>query len=197
MARTGGTRTKEKILGEDVRLFGTDGYDATSLDDVARAVGVRKQTLLYYFSTKVDLFTAAAADAAGAVYQGLDGALQRRDPGGLDRLPVFIAAMGDLAEKRPEVLGLIREVARAGPPLSDRVVDALKPLVESAVDWFERGMHEGVIRKQNPRVALLTIYSAVIGYLTESSIQHALLDARSRRAARHELVEFLRAALKP
>jgi AcrR family transcriptional regulator len=197
MPRTGGTRTKDKVVLAAVELFGTRGYGATSLDDVAEAVGVRKQTLLYYFSTKADLFTAAAAEAAGAVYESLDGALKQHDPGGLDRLPVFIAAVGELARTRPEVFGLIREVARAGPPVSDQVTKALRPLVDSAVAWFERGIEDGVIRKQNPRIALLTIYSAVIGHLTESSVQRAFLDGRSKRRASDELVSFLRAALAP
>lgn len=197
MARTGGARSKAKVLDAAVRHFGAAGYDATSLDDVASDVGLRKQTLLYYFPTKADLFAAAAAEAAGVLYEGLEGALRHRDPGGLDRLPLFIAAMTDLAQRRPEVLGLIREVARAGPPVSDRVAKALRPLVDSAVGWFERGMDEGVLRRQNPRVALLTIYSAVIGYLTESSVQRAILDARSRRCAADELVSFLRAGLAP
>jgi len=180
-----------------MKLFGSQGYDATSLDGVAAVVGVRKQTLLYHFNSKADLFAAAAAEAAAALYQALEGALRDHDPGGLDRLPIFIASAMDLARERPEVLSLIREVARAGPPVSDRVVEALRPLVDSAVAWFERGIDDGVIRKQNPRIALLTIYSAVIGHVTESSVAEALLDPRSRRAAADELVAFLRAALEP
>ena len=197
MPRTGGSRTRERVVLAAVELFGRHGYGGTSLDDVAEAVGVRKQTLLYYFSNKADLFAAASAEAAQAVYEALDGALKQHDPGGLDRLPVFIEAATHLARERPEVLGLIREVARAGPPVSDRVAKALRPLVDSAVGWFERGIEEGVLRRQNPRVALLTIYSAVIGHLTESSVQRAMLDARSRRCAADELVSFLRAALAP
>jgi TetR/AcrR family transcriptional regulator len=180
-----------------MEAFARSGYAGASLDDIADVVGVRKQTLLYYFPTKADLFAAAAAEGAQAVYAALDGALRRHDPGGLDRLPVFIEAVSELARKRPEVLGLIREVARAGPPVSDRVAKALRPLVESAVAWFERGMDEGVLRRQNPRIALLTIYSAVMGYLTESSVQRAFLDRAARRCAADELVAFLRAGLAP
>lgn len=197
MARTTGSSTKAKVLGAALELFGTDGYAATSLDDVARSVGIRKQTLLYYFPSKDDLFTAAALQAAGDVFEALDGALRSHDPGGLDRLPIFIGAVSDLASERPEVLGLIREAARAGPPLSDRVSKALQPLVDPAVEWLEKGMADGVVRRQNARVALLSIYSAVIGHLTEDSVQGALLDAGARRVATDELVEFLRAALAP
>jgi TetR/AcrR family transcriptional regulator len=197
MARTGGERTRAKVLGSAVRLFGENGYASTSLDEVAADVGLRKQSLLYYFPSKADLFAAAAADAAAVMYTAMDGALKENDPGGLDRLPVFIDAAAALAQERPEVLGLIREVARAGPPVSDRVAAALEPLVRSAASWLERGMEEGVIRTQNPRIALLTIYSAVMGHLTESSVQRAVLDEDARRCASDELVAFLRAALAP
>jgi AcrR family transcriptional regulator len=197
MARTGGDATRAKVLRSAVRLFGRQGYEGTSLDEVALDVGLRKQSLLYYFPSKADLFAAAAAEAAQAVYTSLDGALEDGDPGGLDRLPVFVEAGTTLAEERPEVLGLIREVARAGPPLSDRVVEALRPLVDKAAAWLERGMDDGIVRRQNPRLALLTIYSAIMGYLTESSVQRALLDDDARRRASEELSSFLRAALAP
>jgi AcrR family transcriptional regulator len=197
MTRTTGVATKAKIVGVAGKLFGSQGYDATSLDGVAAAVGVRKQTLLYYFSTKADLFAATAAEAASALYQALEGALRDHDPGGLDRIPVFIESAMSLARTRPETLSLIREVARAGPPVSDRTVEALRPLLDSAVAWFERGMDEGVIRRQHPRIALLTIYSAVMGHLTESSVADALLDDDARSRAAAELVAFLRAALEP
>jgi AcrR family transcriptional regulator len=197
MARTGGDRTKAKVLSSAVRLFGGGGYDGTSLDEVAADVGVRKQTLLYYFPSKTDLFAAAAADAAQAMYAALDGALKESDPGGLERIPVFIGAATTLADERPEVFGLIREVARTGPPVSDRVVEALRPLVDSAAAWLERGMDDGLIRRQNARLTLLTIYSAVIGHLTESSVQQAVLDDNAKRCASEELVSFLRAALAP
>ena len=197
MARTTGKATKGKVLRAAVELFGTDGYAATSLDDLARRVGIRKQTLLYHFPSKDDLFTAAALEAARDVFQALDGALAAHDPGGMDRLPIFIGAVTELSRRRPEVLGLIREVARAGPPLSDQVSRALQPLVDPAVEWLEKGMADGVVRRQNARVALLSIYSTVIGHLTEDSVQRALLDADARRVATDELVEFLREALEP
>jgi len=197
MARTTGQSTKAKVQRAAVELFGTDGYAATSLDDVARRVGIRKQTLLYHFPSKDDLFTAAALEAARDVFEALDGALSAHDPGGMDRLPIFIGAVTELARERPEVLGLIREVARAGPPLSDHVSKALQPLVDPAVEWLEKGMADGVVRRQNARGALLSIYSTVVGHPTEDSVQRALLDADARRVATDELVEFLREALEP
>ncbi|MFL5790956.1 MAG: TetR/AcrR family transcriptional regulator, partial [Actinomycetota bacterium] len=49
MPRTGGERRKTTLVEEAIRQFGTEGYTGASLDSIANAVGVRKQTLLYYF----------------------------------------------------------------------------------------------------------------------------------------------------
>ena len=44
--------TRDRILGTSLDLFGTRGVDAVSLDEIARVVGVRKQTVLYWFESK-------------------------------------------------------------------------------------------------------------------------------------------------
>jgi hypothetical protein len=81
--------------------------------------------------------------------------------------------------------------------LSDAVAEALRPLVDAAVAWLERAMDTGEVRRQHPRVALLTIFSAVVGHITESSVQRVLLDGADPKGAEAELVAFLRAALAP
>ena len=47
MPRTGGEERRSTLVEEAIRQFGREGYAGASLDDIARAVGVRKQTLLY------------------------------------------------------------------------------------------------------------------------------------------------------
>ncbi|MBV1893097.1 MAG: TetR/AcrR family transcriptional regulator, partial [Ilumatobacteraceae bacterium] len=38
--------TRERVLDVALDLFGSRGFDAVSLDEIARTVGVRKQTVL-------------------------------------------------------------------------------------------------------------------------------------------------------
>ena len=51
MTRTGGARRRDLLIEEAIRHFGRDGYSGASLDAIASAAGIRKQTLLYYFPT--------------------------------------------------------------------------------------------------------------------------------------------------
>jgi len=53
--RTDGLNTRLQILREAVALFAAKGYAATSLADIADAVGIRKASLFNYIERKEDL----------------------------------------------------------------------------------------------------------------------------------------------
>lgn len=47
--------TQLRIAEEGLRLFSQNGYDATTLEEVAAAAGVSARTLFHYFRTKYDI----------------------------------------------------------------------------------------------------------------------------------------------
>src|SRR4029453_8483216 len=102
MPRTGGERRRTTIVEEAIRQFGREGYAGASLESIAHAVGVRKQTLLYYFKTKDDLLEARLA-AAGKRVAGVPHVHPRS------------------GASRPEGLRALRRGARAPAPERDRV----------------------------------------------------------------------------
>ena len=48
--------TKDKIRHEALKLFSSQGYDAVSVRDIARAVGVKESSLYNHFKNKQDIF---------------------------------------------------------------------------------------------------------------------------------------------
>ena len=51
-------QTRQAVLDTARRLFAERGYDATSLQEIADAMGVRKANVYYYFKTKSALLEA-------------------------------------------------------------------------------------------------------------------------------------------
>lgn len=49
---------KNEILEKALELFATQGYFGTSMDDIARAVGIKKASLYSHYSGKESIFTA-------------------------------------------------------------------------------------------------------------------------------------------
>ena len=53
-----GEQTKQRILQKAEELFFENGYHATSVESIAKAAGVNKALIYYYFDAKSDLMTA-------------------------------------------------------------------------------------------------------------------------------------------
>ena len=200
MTRTGGKERREQLVAEAIRLFGQRGYEATTLDAVAEAAGVRKQSLLYYFPTKEDLFEACVDDLSGRVSQALEQALSGIDEED-DPIPRVIHALFALAQEQPEFPGFIREASWRGPAVVQRFAGVLDPLRKRALVFLEQGMSSGRFRKQDPVLLLFTIYTAVVGSITEAGVLRAVGGGAGGRAAlrkrEEELIEFVRGALAP
>jgi TetR/AcrR family transcriptional regulator len=191
--------TRARVVDAAITAFGGRGYDATSLDAIAAELGVRKQTILYYFPSKEALLDAAIDRAGGELSEVLEGALASAGQG-WDRVEAVVRSVFRLAARKPELLGLIREVSRLGPPPTTRLTTALDPLIQRATAFLEGEMDGGAMRRHDPRLLLLAAYSTVIGVATEVEVLRALgyePTARSLVRRRAELLAFLRSALLP
>jgi TetR/AcrR family transcriptional regulator len=193
------TSTPARILDGALASFGTRGYDATSLDMLAGGLGIRKQTILHHFGSKERLLDALIDRSAAELAETIEEALAAAGPG-FDRVDAIVRAVFRLAARRPELLGLLREVSRLGPPSATRMTMALDPLLNRAREFLAAEMAAGTMRPQDPRLLILSAYSTVIGVATEVEVLRAVgiePTARSLIRRRNELLAFLRSALVP
>lgn len=191
--------TRQRVLDVASASFAEQGVAATSLDDLARQLNVTKQTILYHFGSKNELLRDVARDGALELHRQLQEALDDSQPG-WDRVEAPVRAAFALAVRRPELLGLLREVSRLGPPSSEVVLDVLQPLIDGAVDALQSGMDAGTFRRSDPRLLLVSTYAATTGVVTEAEVLRAVgleLDLRVAARLRRTVLDFLRAALAP
>lgn len=189
--------TADRILDAALVSFGTRGYEATSLDALAEGLGMRKQSILYWFPSKDALLEALIDRSAAELAEALEASLARAG-GGWARIEAVVRSVFRLAARRPELLGLVREVGRLGPPAATRLTLALDPLVARASAFLEAEMDAGALRRHEPRLLLLAIYSTVIGMVTEVEVMRALGEeptARSLVRRRADVLDLLRSAL--
>ena len=200
MTRTGGEVRRHALIEEAIRAFGHDGYNGASLDQIATAVGIRKQTLLYYFPTKDALLEACLQAAGERVAQEIAAALEGKETY-WDRAEAVIHAVFRLAEEWPEFPMFVREAGRLGAEGFERFTGVIEPLRARAIEFLQAGMDAGEIRKQDPALLLFLLYTAVVGSLTEASVLNAVVGEDKGRASLHrrerEVVAFVRSALAP
>ena len=194
------TSTRDRILTVAADRFGTRGVEAVSLDEIAAEVGVRKQTVLYWFASKEELVDAVLEATAAEIGVVLDAALRAAPDDPLARVDTVVRAVFRLAVRRPALLGLVRELSRLPGPQADRLRPHVDPLVARAVHFLGQEMDTGRLRRGDPRLVAALAYSTVTGIATEPEALRGVgwtPSPAGLRRLRAELRAFLRAALTP
>ncbi|QXC61749.1 TetR/AcrR family transcriptional regulator [Aquihabitans sp. G128] len=191
--------TRARILDAALGAFADRGVDATSLDSLAVEIGIRKQTILYWFPSKEQLLLGVVDHAVGELGSRLSEAAVaarpargRRSASGPtleDRLVAVVDATFRLGTTHPELLAVVREVTRVGPPASTHLAAAVEPLVDAAAAALDPGSDREHLRR-----VLLAAGARVVGIATEAEVRADLglaPDLTWLRARRRALIDSL------
>lgn len=154
-------RTRARILAAAERLFASQGFAATRLEDVAEAVGVKRAAIFYHFRDKQSLYDAVMDDAFGdllgrvAEQLGSDGPV-------VQRLEACLDAWVDAVGARPSLARfLLREAAGADPEAMRAPGTIGEEFIRQTLELFARGKREGVLHPSRPDP--FHVMSAVVG----------------------------------
>lgn len=110
-------RTRDRLVVEALRLFARNGYEQTSVEEIAEAAEVSPRTFFRYFPTKADVVFADLPARLTAVRAALDDA-----SGGTihDRVRDVIVESTSLLGDDPRLLAARTKLVLENPPLQTR-----------------------------------------------------------------------------
>jgi len=194
--------TRDSILAEARRCFAENGYDGTSLNDIAAGVGIRRPSLLHHFASKEILYEEVFEQLLSDWFERLASAIAAPETG-QRKMELVIQAGFDLFADNPDYVRLMRrEAIDTGAHVGINLAAVLRPMFDRAVEFFRREMDAGVFRRQDPEHLLITGYGALLSYFSDAPFLDGLLggDALSteeKMRHREHITEFFVAALKP
>jgi AcrR family transcriptional regulator len=167
-----GEQTRREILDAAISRFGSDGYRATSVADIARAAGVGGTVPYAYFPNKEALFLAAAdEDAAGVIHEALSGVFAH--PGLPDWRQTLLVTLVAAVDRHPLARRLL---AGLEPEVTSRVLEipVLAELRKVCADRLAAEQLAGAIRPDIDPATMANGVVALVMSLLMSVVQLGL-----------------------
>jgi AcrR family transcriptional regulator len=148
------------LMRTAIRLFRNRGFHATSMQDLAEALGMNRGSLYHYIDSKDDLLWSIVSGALDRLDERVRPVLESDEPG-RDRLREAIAQHLAFAAEHADELSLVQiELRSLSPERRQAIVerrDAYERLWRAAI---EAALAEGSIRPTDVRLAGIAILSA-------------------------------------
>ncbi len=194
--------TRDQILVEARSCFAAQGFEGTSLNDIAAGVGIRRPSLLHHFDSKEAIYRQILSDALADWGDQIEVA-RSDNADGWELVDSIVETSFKFFVANPEIIVMVRREAMTDQsPLGFNLGVALRPYFRRAVNFFERQMDDGLFRRHDPENLVLTGYGALLTYFSDHAMLKGLVTqdpfSEESLAARFEhMKNFIRAALEP
>ena len=153
-----GPRTKKeqrrastgRLLAAALRLFITQGYLATSVEQIGREAGLTKGAVYFYFGAKAELLLALLERAEALTVEPSISAVKAREGSAQDKLVAFMHSQSSVGAEHGALMMLAilmaTEFHGSGDPIEHRLNGLMGRLSALLQGIIEQGRDEGTLR---------------------------------------------------
>ena len=153
------------VLAAAVRLFNERGYEATSMDDVAKRLGITKSTLYHHVSGKEELLRFAVDQALDALDQAMDEVSAEPGPA-IQRLEMLIRRSVLVLAERLEYVTLLLRV-RGNTEVEQEALVRRRIFDAHVTTLVMQAQAEGSIRPDVPPATAARLLFGMVNSLIE------------------------------
>jgi AcrR family transcriptional regulator len=170
-------RQEEKLIHEKSiieaaeKLFCTEGFESSSMDEIAKEAGFTKRTVYQYFESKEDLYYAAALKGCKKYRAGMKNS-SGKGRSGFDKIENAFRHYYGYYENNPEQFRLINDCIHIENKNDDskqkkELAEFIDSLIRDLEKLIEEGKSDGSIQNDvdSPKTAC-SLYFLMTGFLS-------------------------------
>ena len=189
----------EAILEAALEVFSAQGFRGATIDEIAKAAGLNKPNLLYYFPSKAAMHQTLVSKQLNTWLEPLEGI----DPDGepVEEILSYLRLKLSMAQKYPRESRLFaNEILQGAPGILDVIKGPLRDLVEEKAQVIAIWRDAGRICVAEPRHLIFSIWATTQHYADfDVQVRGILAEKNAKTFADAErfLTDFYRRALTP
>ncbi len=167
-------KNTETILEAALDVFSQHGFRGSTLDQIAKAAGLSKPNLLYYFPSKVAIHRALIDE----LMQNWLDPLRKIEADGepVEELLAYVLRKLEMAREYPRESRLFaNEIVQGAPNIMDKIEGELKSLVDEKARVIEGWIASGALAPIDPYHLIFSIWSTTQHYADFDAQVRAIL----------------------
>lgn len=175
--------TQQRILCAAESLFAHQGYDSTTIDQIARAAGLTKGAVYYFFKNKAELFC-TIVDRGIDYIEAECRAILEETRSSREIAQDVISFYINISYDNASLFLILFGSRSADPDVRAMFDERIRRLLECIRNIFQSGMDDGLLRQVNPGILARMFAGVIYGLL-------ALPEPPDRREAAKSLRNLL------
>lgn len=193
----------QRILDQATRLFARHGFVGASLRDIAKAVGIRKPSLLYHFPSKDELRRGVLEQMLTHWNEAVPRILRAATSGPEQFDAIAAETLTFFRDDPDRARLLLRELLDRPEEIAPLIALRVQPWARIVCDYIRKGQEQGRVHTDvDPEAYVAQVINLVLcGFATHASLRNLLLrgsdspnDARDADNGDRLLHEMLRVA---
>ena len=156
--------TTQRILAAAEALFAAQGYDRTTIDEIAHRAGLTKGAVYYFYKNKAELFC-TIVDQGVSYIEEQCRTLMDAQRSGSEIAQDIISLYTSIAYDNINLFLILCGNQSGSPDIRMLFHQRIRRLIDCVRSVMQAGMEEGMLRPMNPDVAARMFIGLIYGML--------------------------------
>ncbi len=184
---------KEQIIDAAEDLFAYYGYHKTTLDDIARKIGIKKNSIYYYFESKEELLNAIIANIYKIKVEQFEKRAAKSKTA-LNKLKAFLSVLTSQKYSDSKKYNItptaFLEISRV---IDESFYNFFEEAKKMVIDILNEGIKKGELRKHNTKNSADTIleFARSLEFLEYTRSNTKFISRETQKNLENRLMHFV------